>query len=90
MSRSIDRFKHESLQDAESIVTYLQALAEGFAKGSVCLASNGNELWLEPQGLLRMRVEAKRDGDQTKVVMKVSWRNEDADTLEGEPLEVKH
>ncbi len=89
MSRSTDRFKHESLEDAESIVAYLQALAEGFAKGSVCLASNGNELRLEPDGLLRMRVEAKRDGDRTKVVMKVSWRNEDADTLEDEPLEVK-
>lgn len=71
-------FSYESLQDARSIVAYMQALADGLSEGSLVLASNGDELVLEPQGLLRFRVEAKRSSSRERLVLKVSWRSDQA------------
>ena len=47
-----DDFKHESLQDTESVARYLQALIEGFEKGRLEFTSDDQTLALEPQGLL--------------------------------------
>ncbi len=70
-------FKHESMQDLDSILKYLNAVTEGLAQGKIRLAAKNKELILEPHGMLRFDVEAKRKGDQRKLAIKLSWKEED-------------
>jgi len=43
MGYSDEEFKHESLQDRETIVKYLTALGEGFKDGKILLGSKKNQ-----------------------------------------------
>lgn len=70
-------FEYESLQDAESIVSYLNALADGIKCGRLSLSSNGRMLNLEPNGLIRLGVEAKRGKHRSRLIVKVDWRDDE-------------
>lgn len=74
MARKGSNFKYESFQDGETLVEYLEALADGFSRGSLQLASDGESVLLEPQGLLRFRVKAQRGTYRSRLIIKVSWR----------------
>ena len=50
---SLNDFTHESLQDAESIATYLKALQDGFAKGRIELTEGDATLIMDPFHILR-------------------------------------
>lgn len=67
-------FEYESLQDPNTIVEYLHALADGFRKGQLALSSNGTELVMTPRGTLRMAVEAKQSKHRARMTLRVSWR----------------
>lgn len=73
MSSSSDEFTHESLQDAESITAYLQALGEGFARGALRFSTDDRKLSLTPHGLITMQVEARRKGSDIKLTLKFRW-----------------
>jgi len=73
---SDDRFKHESLQDQESIVRYLQALCDGFQSGALLFASDNQRLVLKPQGLVALEVEAKKKNNEIKLGIKIRWTEE--------------
>jgi len=68
-----DRFKHESLQDGESICSYLEALCQGFRAGVLSFASEDQNLALHPTGLLKLEVEAKRKREEVKLILKFRW-----------------
>ena len=76
MKKEATSFTHESWQDCQTIVGYLEALADGFAEGSLQLASNGREVVLDPQGLLKLDLKAGRGQYRSKVVLRVSWRHD--------------
>ncbi len=84
-----DTFEYESLHDVESIVGHLQALADGLKRGRLSLASNGKAVVLQPAGLLRLEVEAKRGKHRARLMVKISWR-EDSPAAEsgGDPLKI--
>jgi amphi-Trp domain-containing protein len=67
-------FKHETVQDLESILAYLDAIKEGLGAGKLVLAVKGKELVLEPKGLLGFEVEAKVKGDRRKLSLQISWK----------------
>ena len=73
-----DEFKHDSVQDRESIARYLRALLDGFEKGHISLGAEGQTLELTPQGLLEFEVRAKRKGGRSKVALKFTWREDEA------------
>ena len=83
MAKAPDKFTHESLQDCDSIVAYLQALADGFKNGSLTLATKDEEVALHPHGLLRFRLEANRAAHRSRVILKVSWREDRPDQEPG-------
>lgn len=68
-----NEFKHESIEDPQTIARYLEALRDGFAKGALRFRSEDRELVLDPQGLVNLVVEAKRKGDTTKLNLKFRW-----------------
>ncbi|MEW6262063.1 MAG: amphi-Trp domain-containing protein [Thermodesulfobacteriota bacterium] len=73
MTSGMDRFKHESLEDSESIVKYLNALREGFEKGVLLFSSESKRLTIKPHGLINFDMEARRKGDDIKVTLKFRW-----------------
>jgi amphi-Trp domain-containing protein len=68
-----DRFKHESLEDNETIARYLKALWEGFEQGSLQFSTDDRQLQLQPRGLISLEVEAKRKNEDVKLTLKFRW-----------------
>ncbi|MBI5179729.1 MAG: amphi-Trp domain-containing protein [Nitrospinae bacterium] len=89
MSDIDDDFKHESLQDKESIFKYLKAVGEGFKNGRLLLGSRQKNLILEPKGLMKFEVKAKRKGDTIKLALRFDWKDDGpAPAAQGEPLTI--
>lgn len=76
-------FKHESLQDLDSIIAYLEAVRDGFAKKRLTLTDEEHEMILEPKGLIRFDLEAKCKGQGCKLTLKFSWKDRTPDTDNG-------
>ena len=74
-----DEFKHESIQDRRSVVRYLQAVIDGLEKGHLELDSGEQTFVLEPRGLLKLEIQAKRKGGRFKTTLKFSWNEESAE-----------
>ena len=87
MSSSANRFRHESLQDCQSIINYLIALKDGFESGALLFSTDGRNLVLKPDGLINLNVEAKRKGEEIKLSLKMRWsENEGGGNPEDQPL----
>lgn len=71
-----DKFFFESLQDPDSIKSYLASLIEGIEKGRIVLATNGDELTLDTPDLLKFTLKAKRKSETSKLSIKLSWKDE--------------
>ena len=77
MASDVDEFKHESLQDCDSIVKYLSAISEGFQSGQLMLANGDNrQMVIRPTGLLRLDLKARRKDGRIKLSVKVSWKEQ--------------
>ncbi|MBU1247349.1 MAG: amphi-Trp domain-containing protein [Proteobacteria bacterium] len=72
---SEEKFYFDSLQDAESITHFLQALTDGIAKGEITLSTNGDSISLCPQGLLGFMVKAKKKRGANRMTMRISWKD---------------
>lgn len=77
MSEPSGRFKHQSLEDPQSIVKYLSALKDGFENGALVFSTNGKRLIVKPQSLVNLEVEAKRKGEGIKLNLKFRWNEEE-------------
>ncbi len=82
-------FKYEALQEPKAIARYLRAVADGLAQGSLEMTVDERTITLEPRGLLRMRLEARHNGDRARLELKVSWREGQEAQAEAGPLVVK-
>jgi amphi-Trp domain-containing protein len=82
----IEEFRHESLEDSESIAKYLEALRDALRAGKLELSDQGGELTLRPQGLLGFEIRARKKGDRVKIRIKMGWREDSPE----EPLEDFH
>jgi amphi-Trp domain-containing protein len=89
MASEEKEFAHESLQDRESIVRYLNALGEGFEQGKLLLASNSTKCVMDTPGLMRFDVRAKQKRDSAQIVLKISWKKNKGKTLHVEPLVIE-
>lgn len=68
-----NRFTHESLQDAKTIKTLLNALSRGFSKGEMTLGDDDHELVLETADLMNVRIKGERTDGQCTVNLRVTW-----------------
>lgn len=83
-------FAHESLQDRNSIVKYLGALADGLQHGRLLLASQGEELELDTPSLVKFDLQAKQKRNRGQIVLKISWKNHvEQKALRVEPLVIE-
>lgn len=79
-------FRHQSLQDAVSLVEYLNALSEGFTKSSLQFRDDTGEITLEPAGLIRFEVNASKKPDQHSLTLRFTWKQHDVDEKDAGPL----
>jgi len=70
-------FKHESLQNAKAIREVLKAISTGIVEGKLTFSDEDDEISLQPQGLLRLKVTASQGANKNKVSVSFSWYNED-------------
>ncbi|MDP3427818.1 MAG: amphi-Trp domain-containing protein [Humidesulfovibrio sp.] len=84
------RFVFESMQDAQSIRKYLEAVMEGLDKGRLVVTTGAEEFVLEPAGLLNFTVKARRRGGEGRLSLAITWKcPEDESPRSGETLSIK-
>ena len=71
-----DEFRHDSLQDQQSIAKYLEVLVQGLQSGKLSFESDVKRITLEPQGLIELEVRVKRAHGRAKVRLRLTWREE--------------
>jgi amphi-Trp domain-containing protein len=69
-------FRHESLQDSQSILEILTTLTEGLEKGKLVLSDAEDEIILNPQGLLQLKLSATQDDNRYSFTLKIGWQTE--------------
>lgn len=90
MAKDDKEFIHESLQDTESIINYLNALGEGFQHGKLLLTRDSEEFVLETPKLLKFDLRAKEKSDAGQIVIKISWKKQKkGKDLKVEPLVIE-
>lgn len=88
---SNDEFRHESLHDSETIVKYLTAISDGIQSGHLVLGNNGNPMVLEPNGILKLDLKARRKDGRLKLSFKISWKEPDESAkAKTRPLVIEH
>ncbi len=81
-------FRHETMQDAEALLDYLDALTEGLRNGRLTLSARGKEVVLEPKGLIKFDIEAKTRADRRKLTLRFSWREDSESQAPNDPLSI--
>lgn len=69
-----EEFEHESIQDNESVGTFLDLLIDGFKKGKIKLSAEDQQIELTPNNILHFDINAKKKGNKSKLTIKLSWR----------------
>ena len=89
MRQSKKNFRHESLQDRASVQAILKAITQGIAKGKLTLSDEEDEMVLNPDGLLQLKVSATQDADRHRINLRITWQAEEGKLKPGATLKVK-
>ena len=87
MRQSKNSFRHESLQDAETIQEVLKTLSKGIAKGKLSFSDEDGKIVMEPEGLLNLKVTATQDDGRHRVNIRITWQADD-EVRQKKPLQV--
>ncbi len=77
MKQGKKSFRHESLQDAKSIQAILKAISQGLGKGKLNLSDEDDEMLLEPEGLLHLKLTANQEENRHRINLRITWHTED-------------
>ncbi len=83
MPESIAEFKHESIQDRQSIVKYLKTLWEGIENGRIVFDSEEEEIELVPSDLITLKLRVVRAEDRSRINLQFSWKAKSGSTKSG-------
>ncbi|QQD17747.1 amphi-Trp domain-containing protein [Spongiibacter nanhainus] len=67
-------FRHDSLQDRETIQEFLNALIKGLDKGELLFSDEDGKIEMHPEGLLNLKVTASQDDNRHRVDVRISWQ----------------
>lgn len=82
-------FEHDSLQDLQTIVHYLNAVTEGFRNGKLNLKGREGEIVLQPHGLIRLELRASERADRSRLDLRFTWKPAQEVSEEPEPLDIR-
>ncbi|MBE0470961.1 MAG: amphi-Trp domain-containing protein [Methyloprofundus sp.] len=89
MKQEKKSFRHESLQDAQSIEKILAAISESLGKGKLKFSDEEDEIIFQPEGLMKLKLTAAQDGNEQRFNIKVNWQL-DSDKLKNKTIKVEH
>ena len=75
MKNESNDFRHESLQDKETIVDILSSLQQGLSKGTLKFSDEDNEITLKPSGLLNLKIKASGNNELNVLDLRISWQS---------------
>lgn len=88
---SNQKFNYESLQDSETIKSHLVSLIESIEKGTIILKSNGDEISMPIDDLMKFSVRAKKKDGLNKLSIKISWVESKGNKLDSsKPMSISH
>ncbi|WP_404306943.1 amphi-Trp domain-containing protein [Neorhodopirellula lusitana] len=67
------RFRHESLQDSDSVKTLLNSLVDGIAKGKIALEDEDGTMVIKPKGLSNLKITASQDEKKSRISIRLTW-----------------
>lgn len=70
------RFRHESLQDRDSIAALLEAVTAGIARGEVVLEDDEGTLSMQPSGLLHLKITGSVEDERSRLTIRIGWQGE--------------
>jgi amphi-Trp domain-containing protein len=76
MKHGKSSFRHESLQDRKSIRSILKALLDGIDKGKLKFSDADDEIVMQPQGLMNVRITASQEDNRNRVNLRITWQSE--------------
>lgn len=79
------RFRHESVQDTDTIKEYLQALVDGMSNRKLVFQSGDERVELTPVGLLEFALKARAKGEDRRVTFTITWKEADPDQAAEKP-----
>lgn len=71
--RDKNNFRHESLQNSETIAELLKSITKGIGKGKLTFSDEDGEIVLEPKGLLNLKVTAEREETRHRLNIRITW-----------------
>ena len=89
MTKNEEEFEHESIQDNETISSYLESLIEGFKKGKIVLTADNQQIELNPNNILHFDLSAKKKENKSKITIRLSWRQSELDNQHKNEISIK-
>ena len=79
MKNDNNEFRHESLQDRETIVDLLSSLQQGLSKGTLSFSDDDSQITLKPSGLLNLTLRASGSNELNVLDIRISWQESKPD-----------
>ena len=89
MKRRKNSFRHESLQNCDSIQAILKALTEGIAKGKVTFNDDDDSISMAPDGLLNLKLTVSQEDNRNRINLRIVWEDQKEKTLKKSRLSVR-
>jgi len=89
MKRKKNSFRHESLQNRESIQAMLKALTEGIAKGKLSFSDDDDSISMAPDGLLNLKLSVSQEDNRNRINLRITWEDQQQKPLQKSRLSVK-
>jgi amphi-Trp domain-containing protein len=74
MKNVTNDFRHQSLQDKDTIVDLLASLQQGLKKGTLKFSDEDNAIALKPSGLLNLTIEASSNSELNVLDVRITWQ----------------
>jgi amphi-Trp domain-containing protein len=89
MKRKKNSFRHESLQNRDSIQDILKALTEGIAKGKVSFSDDDDSISMAPDGLLNLKLSVSQEDNRNRINLRITWEDRQKKPLKKSRLSVR-
>ena len=89
MKRRKNSFRHESLQNRDSIQAILNALTEGIAKGKVTFSDDDDNISMTPDGLLNLKLTVSQEENRNRINLRITWEDREKKALKKSRLSVR-
>lgn len=81
-------FRHDSIQDTQTIRGILKSITNGLAEGKLTFSDDDDEIVMLPQGLLNLKLTATQEDGRQRVNIRLTWQAEAEKTRKKKALSV--